>query len=208
MGKRKQHASPSSSLPDSPRTGPSRGDPLDEFTLAAYAEGRAWIVSTAASQSQAPLPGVRVSTRTRPLRRDPLPLTLHRPSIEAFWQARLGVPTFSQQQLQEILEVTEFSYSDLLQPFVLFAPLYAELENKARQRMIVRTWYKEAFASFVRAGLGPTSTLGPLATRSIAWICAFSAGVIDEDSCCKPSVLRLYPVWAVSQPNRPRWWGC
>jgi hypothetical protein len=130
--------------------------------------------------NQAGLPRVRASLRPRAFRSDPLPLVLHRPSIEAFWQARWGVTTFSPPQLQDILSVTEFSYEDLLKPFVLFAPLYAELENKARQRMIVRTWYKEALASFVRAGLGPTSTLGPQATRSVAWICAFSAGVINE----------------------------
>jgi hypothetical protein len=107
-------------------------------------------------------------------------LVLHRPSIEAFWQARWGVTKFSSQQLREILDVTEFSYEDLLQPFVLFAPLYAELNDQARQRMIVRTWYKEALASFVSAGLGPSDNLGPHATRSVAWICAFSAGVIYE----------------------------
>ena len=30
----------------------------------------------------------------------------------------------------------------------------------------------------MRAGLGPANTLGPKATRELAWLCAFSAGVV------------------------------
>jgi hypothetical protein len=44
--------------------------------------------------------------------------------------------------------------------------------------MIVRTFFKEALASFIRAGLSPANTLGPKATRELAWLCAFSAGVV------------------------------
>jgi hypothetical protein len=78
----------------------------------------------------------------------------------------------------EIVKITEFSYDELLQPAVLYAPLYAELESDDRQRMIVRTFFKEALASFIRVGLGPANTLGPKATRQLARLCAFSAGVV------------------------------
>ena len=61
---------------------------------------------------------------------------------------------------------------------MLYAPLYAELASGDRQRMIVRTFLKEALASFIRAGLGPANTLGPIATRQLAWLCTFSAGVV------------------------------
>ncbi len=61
---------------------------------------------------------------------------------------------------------------------MLYAPLYADLEADDRQRMIVRTFFKEALASLIRAGLGPSNTLGRLATRQMSWLCTFSAGVI------------------------------
>jgi hypothetical protein len=57
-------------------------------------------------------------------------------------------------------------------------PLYADLDTDERQRMIVRTFFKEALASFIRAGLGPSDKLGRLVTRQLAWLCTFSAGVI------------------------------
>ncbi len=121
-----------------------------------------------------------MSLRARPPRQGKLPLTQHRPSIEAYWKARFGCTTFSREQHTEIVRVTEFRYAELLQPSVLFAPLYADLPSTSRQRMIVRTWFKESLGTFVQQGLGPGSVLGPLATRSLAWTLTFSAGVIFE----------------------------
>jgi hypothetical protein len=53
------------------------------------------------------------------------PSSSQSPFIEAHWQARFGNQPFTRQQRQEIVEITEFSCDELLQPAVLYAPLYA-----------------------------------------------------------------------------------
>ncbi len=177
MSKRKRNL-PSISIFDPPRAESSTGSSPDEFSVAAYQEGRSWITTTAAVLSAAPGHGARVSLRARPPRPGKLPLIQHRPSIEAYWNARFGGTTFSRAQHAEIVRVTEFTYDELLQPSVLFAPLYFHLPSTIRQRMIVRTWFKESVSAFVQQGLGPGSVLGTLATRALAWTLTFSAGVI------------------------------
>ena len=178
MGKRKQSDLHPPSSPAPSRAGQSSGFLPDEFSVAAYREGRSWLDTTAVSLQRAPLSRNRPPHRVDQVPGNKLPLGLHRPSIEAHWQARFGNEPFTRQQRREIVRSTEFSYDELLQPTVLYAPLYAELESDDRQRMIVRTFFKEALASFIRAGLGPANTLGPQATRQLAWLCAFSAGVV------------------------------
>jgi hypothetical protein len=178
MGKRKQSDRHPPSPPAPSRAGQPPGFLPDEFSVAAYREGSSWLDTTAVSLHRAPLSGNRPPHRVDPDAGNKLPLSLHRPSIEAHWQARFGNEPFTRQQRREIVQTTEFSYDELLRPAVLYAPLYAELESDDRQRMIVRTLFKEALASFIRAGLGPANTLGPQATRQLAWICAFSAGVV------------------------------
>jgi hypothetical protein len=180
MGKRKQsdrHPTNSSATAGADSSSDFNPD-SDEFSVAAYREGRSWLEATAVSLQRAHLVGSRPPHRVDPLPGEKLPLRLHRPSVEAHWQARSGTEPFTRQQRREIVDITEFSYEDLLQPAVLYAPLYAELAPNDRQRMIVRTFFKEALASFMRAGLGPANTLGPKATRELAWLCAFSAGVV------------------------------
>jgi hypothetical protein len=178
MGKRKQ----SDRHPPSPPAPSTAGQPPgflpDEFSVAPYREGRSWLDTTVVSLHMAHLSGNRPPHRVDPDPGNKLPLGLHRPSIEAHWQARFGNEPFTRQQRRKIVQTTEFSYDELLQPAVLYAPLYAELESDDRQRMIVRTFFKEALASFIRAGFSPANTLGPQATRQLAWLCAFSAGVV------------------------------
>ena len=178
MGKCKQSNRHPSSPPAPSRAGQPPGFLPDEFSVAAYREGRSWLDTTAVFLHRAHLSGNRPPHRVDPDPGNKLPLGLHRPSIEAHWQARFGNEPFTGQQRREIVKTTEFSYDELLQPAVLYAPLYAEMESDDRQRMIVRTFFKEALASFIRAGLGPANTLGPQATRQLAWLCAFSAGVV------------------------------
>jgi hypothetical protein len=179
MVKRKR-GPPSVPISDPPKAESSTGSSPDAFSVAAYQEGRSWVTTTAASLSSAPGPGVRASLRTRPPRSSTLPLTQHRPSIEAYWKARFGDTPFSREQHAEIVRVTEFSYADLLKPTIQFAPMYAELSTNSRQRMIVRTWFKESLTAFVQQGLGPEDVLGPMATCALAWTLAFSAGVLFE----------------------------
>jgi hypothetical protein len=178
MSKRKQSDRHPTNPPVPVGTGSPSGFDPDDFSVAAYREGRAWLEATADSLQRAHLSGSRPPPRVDPAPGTKLPLGLHRPSIEAHWQARFGNEPFTRQQRRQIVEITEFSYDELLQPTVLYAPLYAELDSDDRQRMIVRTFFKEALASFIRAGLGPANTLGPKATRELAWLCAFSAGVV------------------------------
>ena len=179
MAKRKRGL-PSISISEPPRAESSTGSSPDDFSVAAYQEGRSWVTPTAATLSSDPGPGVRVSLRTRPPRQGTLPLTQHRPSIEAYWQARFGHTPFSREQHAEIVRVTEFGYAELLKPYVQFAPLYADLPSNSRQRMIVRTWFKESLSAFIQQGLGPGDVLGPMATCALAWTLTFSAGVILE----------------------------
>jgi len=178
MGKRKQSDRHPTNPPTIAGADSSSVFNPDDFSVAAYREGRSWLEATAVSLQRAHLVGNRPPPRVDPLPGEKLPLRLHRPSVEAHWQARFGNEPFTRQQQREIVDITDFSYEDLLQPAVLFAPLYAELAPDDRQRMIVRTFFKEALASFIRAGLGPANTIGPQATRQLAWLCAFSAGVV------------------------------
>ncbi len=172
---------PSIVTSDPTRAESSTGSSPDDFSVATYQEGRSWITTTAAALSSVPGHGSRVSLRARPPRPGKLPLTQHRPSIEAYWKARFGCTTFSREQHAEIVRVTEFTYSELLQPSVMYAPLYYDLPSTSRQRMIVRTWFKQSLSTFIQRGLGPGSVIGPLATRSLAWtLLTFSAGVMLE----------------------------
>jgi hypothetical protein len=159
MGKRKQSDRHPSITPAPFGAGQPPGLFPDEFSVAAYREGRSWLEATAVPLTRAHLSGNRAPRGVDTVPNTKLPLSLHRPSIEAHWQARFGNAPYTRQQRREIVEITEFSYEDLLQPSV-YAPLYAELESDDRQRMIVRTFLKEALASFIRAGLGPANTLG------------------------------------------------
>jgi hypothetical protein len=179
MAKRKRGL-PSITISEPPRAESSTGSPPDEFSVAAYQESRSWVTTTAAALSPAPGPGVWVSLRTRPPRQGTLPLIQHRPSIEAYWQARFGHTPFSREQHAEIVRVTEFGYAELLKPYVQFAPLYADLSSNSRQRMIIRTWFRESLSAFVWQGLGPGDVLGPMATCALAWTLTFSAGVVLE----------------------------
>jgi len=179
MGKRKRNLP--STLPSDPlRAEPSPGSSPDKVSVAAYQEGRAWISTTAAMLSSVPGPDARLSLQARRSRQGTLPLIQHRPSIEAYWHARFGLPPFSREQHAEIVRATEFRYAELLLPSVQFAPLYSDLVSTTRQRMIVRTWLRESMGTLIRTGLGPTSVIGPLATRALAWTLTFSAGVLFD----------------------------
>jgi hypothetical protein len=168
MGKRKQSDRHPTNPPATAGAESASGFRPDEFSVAAYREDRLWLEATAVSLQTAHLVGNRPPPRVDSVPGNKLPMSLHRPSTEAHWQARFGNEPFTRQQRREIVEITEFSYDELLQPAVLYAPLYVELTPDDRQRMIVRTFFKEALASFIRAGLGPTNTLGPKATRELA----------------------------------------
>jgi hypothetical protein len=130
--------------------------------------------------SSAPGPDERVSIRARHTRQGKLPLNQHRPSVEAYWRPRFGLPSFSREQHAEIVRETEFEYDVLLLPAVPYAPLYADLVSSTRQRMIVRTWLKESLGTFIWTGIRPTSVIGPRSTRALAWTLTFSAGVLFE----------------------------
>jgi hypothetical protein len=55
----------------------------DDFSVAAYREGRSWLEATAVSLQRAHLVSDRPPPRVDPLPDEKLPLRLHRPSIEA-----------------------------------------------------------------------------------------------------------------------------
>jgi hypothetical protein len=170
MGKRKQSDRHPPITPAPFGAGQPPGFLPNEFSVAAYREGRSWLEAAAVPLARVHLSGNRAPRELDPVPGTKLPLSLHHPSIEAHWQARFGDEPFTRQQRREIIEITELSYEDLLQTSALYAPLYAEWDSDDRQRMIFRTFFKEALASFIRAGLGPANTLGSVATREVAWL--------------------------------------
>jgi hypothetical protein len=129
MGKRKQSDRHPPIKPAPSGAGQPPGFTPDEFSVAAYREGRSWLAATVAPLIRAPRSGNRCPRRVDPSPGTQLNLILHRPSIETHWQARFGDAPFTRQQHREILEITEFSYDELLQPYVLYAPLYVDLET-------------------------------------------------------------------------------
>ncbi len=106
MGKRKQSDRHPTNPPVPVGTGSPPGFLPDEFSVAAYREGRSWLEATAVSLQRAHLSGSRPPPRVDPAPGTKLPLSLHRPSIEAHWQARFGNEPFTRQQRREIVEIT------------------------------------------------------------------------------------------------------